>query len=499
VLAMQQPVVTTASGRVRGFVSGGVAGFLGVPYADAPIGPLRFQAPVPPLPWDGVRDAVEFGPTPPKPAYAPPIDQILLEREVPGEGWLNLNVWTPEHAWDSERADGLPVMVWIHGGAFANGNSSLPVYDGTAFARDGVVLVSVNYRLGVDGFAYLPDAPANRGLLDQIAALEWVRDNIAAFGGDPDNVTIFGESAGAMSVTLLMTIPRARGLFAKAITQSGSVQAAATVDDAALVSGELARVLGLPATAEALAKVEIADLLAAQRAVANALIADRDPARFGESVVRAAMAFIPVIDGDLVPEHPMTAIASGAAAGVPLLTGTTADEYRLFLVPSGLAAAMTDDMLTRMSASMGVPVEVSSLYRANRPKATPGDVFAALLTDVYFRGPGLATADAHRGPSYVYEFAQRTSVGDLWACHGLEVAYVFDTLYADGCAAMCGSDPSPAVATAMHAAWVAFAATGDPGWPRYDGSRPVMVFEDPAPHLELDPRGDERLAWAIGA
>jgi para-nitrobenzyl esterase len=486
-----QPVVTTTSGQVRGATEDGVTRFLGIPYAAAPVGPLRFQAPVPPEPWDGVRHAVEFGPTPPKPAYPSPIDEILIEREFPGDEWLNLNVWTPDPA-----ASGRPVMVWIHGGAFANGNSSMPVYDGTAFARDGVVLVSLNYRLGVDGFAYLPDAPANRGLLDQIAALEWVRDNIAAFGGDPANVTLFGESAGAMSVTLLMTSPRARGLFAKAIAQSGSVQAAAAVDDALLVSGELAAILGVDPSAEALAKVDPADLLAAQRAVATSLTADRDRARFGESVVRASMAFIPVIDGDVVPVHPMAAIASGVSADVPLLVGTTTDEYRLFLVPTGLAAFMSEEMLAGMSAALGVPGDVLSLYRANRAQARPGDVFAALLTDAYFRLPALATVAAHRGPSYLYEFAERTAERDLWACHGLEIAYVFDTLYAPGSAALCGTEPSQAVATAMHAAWVRFAATGDPGWQRFDASCPVMVFEDPAPHLELDPRSDERLAWA---
>jgi para-nitrobenzyl esterase len=485
-----QPVVNTSQGRVRGTVTDGVARFLGIPYAAAPVGPLRFQAPAPPAVWDGVRDAVEFGPTPPKPAYPPPLDAILIEREFPGDDWLNLNVWTPD-----PLARGLPVMVWIHGGAFANGNSSLPVYDGSAFARDGVVLVSINYRLGVDGFAYLPDAPANRGLLDQIAALEWVRDNIAAFGGDPGNVTIFGESAGAMSVTTLMTLPRARGLFAKVIAQSGSVQAAATVDDAALIAAELGTLLGVSATAEALAKIEPADLTRAQRTVADALRADPDPARFGASIVNAAMAYIPVVDGDVIPVHPMAAILGGAAGSVPLLLGYTTDEYRLFTVPSGLAGVLSDERLTAILGRLGVSADVLNLYRANRAGATPGDLLAAVLTDAYFRLPGLAVARAHRGPSFVYEFAQRATAGDLWACHGLEIGYVFDTLYADGNAALSGPDPSQAVADAMHSAWVAFATSGDPGWREFDDAYPVMVFEDPAPHLELDPRGDERLIW----
>jgi para-nitrobenzyl esterase len=494
VLTMQ-PVVTTTCGQVRGATTDGVARFLGIPYAAAPVGPLRFQAPAPVQPWDGVRDAVEFGPTPPKPAYPPPMDQILFERSVPGDDWLSVNVWAPRSAWDGDRESGLPVMVWIHGGAFQNGNSALPVYDGTAFARDGVVFVSLNYRLGIDGFAYLPDAPANRGLLDQIAALEWVRDNISAFGGDPENVTVFGESAGAMSVTLLMTTPRAQGLFAKAIGQSGSVQAAAAAADAALVAGEVSTVLGVPATAEELSKVEIDDLVRAQRTVSAALAADRDPARFGESVVRASMAFLPVVDGELITQHPMAVFAAGQAADIPLLQGTTTDEYRLFLIPTGLAGFMSEDMLTALSAGVGVPENVRELYRANRKEGTPGDVFAALLTDLFFRLPALATVAAHRGPSFVYEFAQRSSEGDLWACHGLDVTYVFDTLAASGSEGLAGPNPSQAVATAIHQAWVSFATTGDPGWARYDATRPVMVFEDPAPHLELDPRGDERAAW----
>src|SRR5215475_11221120 len=184
------PTVSTSCGTLRGQVRDGVASFLGIPYAASPTGSLRFQAPAPPKPWTGIRDVFTYGPTPPKPDYPPPFDTLFAEPNVAGNDWLNLNVWTPD-----PPGSRLPVMVWIHGGAFANGNSAIPLYDGHAFARDGVVLVTINYRLGVDGFALLPGRPANRGLLDQIAALEWVRDNISAFGGDPQNVTIFGESA----------------------------------------------------------------------------------------------------------------------------------------------------------------------------------------------------------------------------------------------------------------------------------------------------------------
>src|SRR5215472_16849189 len=302
-----EPVVHTKSGPVRGLLRDGIASFLGIPYAASPTGELRFAAPVPHEPWADVRDATAFGPTPPKPAYPAPFDTLLEEPSIAGDDWLNLNVWTPHDGDGVDSAhfrhgahDDLPVMVWIHGGAFANGSSAVRWYDGHAFAKAGVVLVSINYRLGVDGFALLPDAPANRGLLDQIAALEWVRDNIGAFGGDPANVTIFGESAGAMSVITLLSLPRAEGLFTKVIAQSGAAQAAADAADAALVTAELGEALGTAladtdVTAAGLAEVDLDALIAAQATVRDALGADPNPARFGETIVASSMPFIPVI------------------------------------------------------------------------------------------------------------------------------------------------------------------------------------------------------------
>src|SRR5215218_6876030 len=209
-MAVTETVVRTTQGAVRGRTADGVAAFKGIPYAAPPFGADRFAPPRPAAPWDGVRDALAYGPTAPHPGYAPPYDLLLPDPIIPGEDCLNLNVWTPDPG-----AGGLPVMVWIHGGAFVNGSGAVPTYDGTRFARDGVVLVTLNYRLGDDG-------ANDRGLLDQLAALEWVRDNVAAFGGDPGRVTVFGESAGAMSVGALLACPRAEGLFARAIAQSGA-------------------------------------------------------------------------------------------------------------------------------------------------------------------------------------------------------------------------------------------------------------------------------------
>ncbi len=229
------------------------------------------------------------------------MDTVLPSSVDPGDDYLNVSVWAPE------GADSLPVMVWIHGGAFVRGANSVATYDGSAFARDGVVVVGVNYRLGVPGFAVLEGAPTNLGLRDQIAALEWVRDNVAAFGGNPDDVTVFGESAGGMSVATLMASPAARGLFHRAAIQSGNGAAVCSLDDARRVSAEIAAHLGVPATAEAFGALDPEEVVAAQTAVALAIQADPDPQRWGASVLRGGlgiMSLFPVIDGEIVPGVP---------------------------------------------------------------------------------------------------------------------------------------------------------------------------------------------------
>jgi para-nitrobenzyl esterase len=486
--------VITTGGTVRGELADGVTRFLGIPYAASPTGPRRFRAPAPPEPWDGVRDCRAFGPTPPKPDYAAPFDELLAEPDIPGDEWLNLNVWTPG------LTGSAPVMVWIHGGAFSNGNSAVPMYDGRTFARDGAVLVSINYRLGVDGFALLPDAPLNRGLLDQVAALEWVRDNIAAFGGDPANVTIFGESAGAMSVSTLLGLPRARGLFHRVIAQSGAAQVGAQPQDALLVTGELSTALGIEATAASLSALSTDKIIAAQAAVRDALAAAPDPARFGPSIVATSMAFIPVIDGDILPLHPLAALAAGEGAGVPLLAGTNTEEFRLFFVPPGLAAMVTDETLPGFTAALGVDAETADRYRANRPDASAGDVLCALITDRFFRLPTFAAAQARLSaggpaPTYLYEFGWRSPVMDLGAAHAVEIPFVFDNLEAADAAGLLGSAPPAALAADMHAAWIRFATTGDPGWQPFDAGYPVMTWDGERAEVVLDPRGDERRSW----
>jgi para-nitrobenzyl esterase len=492
-------IAATRYGQVRGQIRDGVARFLGIPYAAAPTGTRRLAAPEPPEPWTGVRDAIAYGPTPPKPAYPAPFDAILPEPDVPGDDWLNLNIWAPE-----DLSGARPVIVWIYGGAFANGNCAIPVYDGHAFARDGVVFVAFNYRLGAEGFALLPDAPANRGLLDQIAALEWIRDNISAFGGNPANVTIAGESAGAMSAITLLTMPAAAGLFSKVIAQSGSVQAAAEPGDAALVTAELGLALGNELTENDVSAAGIAELgtdtlIKAQVAVRDALAADPDPARFGATIVAGSMAFVPVIDGEVLPVHPLAAITSGAGAQVPLLIGTNADEFRFFLMPPGTIDTISADLLGFLAGAIGATSEVIARYQGNRPGASAGDVFAAMLTDKFFRLPALAVADARSGgqaPTYCYEF--RWGVPPIGAGHAMEIPFVFDNLASPDSRPLIGPDPPADLAADMHAAWIAFARDGDPGWPAFDASRPVRVFDAGGGSVEIDPRHDERTVWPAG-
>jgi para-nitrobenzyl esterase len=487
--------VRTQQGVVRGRMVEGVATFKGIPYAAPPFGANRFQPPRPVERWDGVREALSYGPTVPKPPYFPPFDVLLPEPAIPGDDCLNLNIWTPDVG-----ETGLPVMVWIHGGAFANGSGAIPQYDGSRFARDGVVCVTINYRLGADGFLYLGDGIANLGLLDQVAALAWVQENIAAFGGDSDNVTIFGESAGAFSVSTLLSMPRAWGLFRRVIAQSGAGHHVISPATAQRVGQYLAEKLGVEATSEAIAAVPVDRLLQAQVELSGDAFANPDPVRWGE-VAGNLMPFEPVIDGDILPTRPIDSIVGGAGAGVDVIIGTNTDEEMLFMVPNGAINYITEDMLAGTVAAYGLPVsETIATYRAIRPDASAGELLSAIVTDWFFRIPAIRLAEAHAqstGATYMYEFAWRSPGfdGKLGACHGLEIPFVFDTLDKEGFEVLLGDDAPQQLADAMHAAWVAFAKVGDPGWQRFDLSRRATMRFDTTQKLVEDPRSAERLLW----
>lgn len=487
---------TTTSGAVEGLSQDGVMAFLGIPYAAAPYGPHRFAAPAAPDSWDGVRPATTYGPTALKTGYPAPIDALLPEPAIAGEDCLNLNVWTP----DPGRV-GLPVLVWIHGGAFQYGSGAVTDYAGGAFARHGVVAVTINYRLGVDGFAWLEGAPANRGLLDQVAALRWVRDNIAAFGGDPDRVTIAGESAGAMSVTTLMAMPSAAGLFRRAVAQSGAGHHALSEDTARRLGQYLASDLGVDATAAAVGGVSLDRLLVAQNSLAAGPHLDPNPGRWGEAAMNL-MAFEPVIDGESLPALPIEVIANGGGADVDLLVGSNRDEHRLFVVPAGLLDVIDDNLLDLAAAAWSTPPGAVESYRAHRGGAKPGELLCDLGTDWFFRIPAIRLAEAqvaHGKRAYAYEFVWASSAfgGALGACHALEIPFVFDhlertddpDLFADGEA------PPQALADTMHRAWVDFITDGDPGWALYHPDRRATMTFDTTSAVVDDPRGDERILW----
>ncbi|WP_338886452.1 carboxylesterase/lipase family protein [Rhodococcus sovatensis] len=484
--------VDIAQGRLRGRRTGAVTEFLGIPYAEAPFGSLRFAAPSSPPSWSGVRDAVSLGATAPKIGYRPPTSEILTEPVVPGLDCLNVNVWTPDVA-----ESGLPVFVWIHGGAFVNGSNAVPIYDGSAFARDGIVAVAINYRLGADGFARVEGAPANRGLLDQVAALEWVRENIAAFGGDPARVTIAGESAGAMSVGTLLSMPRASGLFQRAILQSGAGHHVISEATATKVAAALAEAVGVAPTVDGLGSVPVDQLVDAQRDLGDRITAEAPTGAWGELAFNM-MPFEPYIDGDVVPDLPYRRIAGGAGSSVDILIGTTSEEFAFFLVPAGVTEYIDSARVRLVLAAYGVDVDAAvDAYRSQFPDATPGELFIALMTDWFFRIPALRVVESRDGRAFVYEFTWRSPLfdGRLGACHALEIPFVFDVLDKPETARITGTNPPQKIADEMHRAWVDFVRDGSPGWVQYGSDRSVMMFGEQSGVVD-DPRPSTREVWA---
>ncbi len=502
-------VVKTAQGDVRGIQQRDVHAFLGVPYAAPPVGRLRYHPPVPPAAWSGVRDASAYGPVCLQQAMPGLFGQIGTPVSAPGDDCLNLNVWTPDPG-----AAALPVLFWIHGGAFYGGSGVDAVYNGSAFARDGVVCVTINYRLGVQGFCnfagHFPGLAesGNVGILDQIAALEWVRDNIAAFGGDPSNVTIAGESAGGMSVGTLLATPQARALFRRAVPQSGAGHNGISAPTASMIAGHLLDQLAVrPGDLDDLLSRSAQQVLDAQVKLSDELAATRDPERFGEAAA-SAMAFQPTFGTEIVPMRPIDAIAAGAAADVDVLVGTTSEEALVFIVDLRdiFNEPLVEATLDAVMASSGRRGrDVLDVYRKNRSGCQPHELAAAVETDRMFRLPAIRLADAqcvHNPNTRMYQFTWRSTVmdGALGACHFLEVPFVFDQLDNDQARGIAG-DPPQALADKVHAAWVAFAKTGDPqhaglpAWPCWNASdRPTMLLDLTATVVD-DPGADERALW----
>ncbi|GAA0603835.1 carboxylesterase family protein [Kutzneria viridogrisea] len=450
---MTEPVVRTTSGQVRGEQVAGVSRFLGVPYAA---GPVRFAAPAPAPAWPGVRDARRPGPTAPQNHREfPGLDASVLTGTGwrPGPDYLCADVWTSDTG-----AGGLPVMVFVHGGAFVGGTGSASCYDGAAFARNGVVLVTINYRLGIEGWLPVDGAPANLGLLDQIAALRWVRDNAAAFGGDPDNLTVFGESAGAVSVACLLRSPLAQGLFRRAIVQSGHAEMVHAPEQAKLLTEHVAGQLGVAPTAEALRTVPVQRLLAVQEALAVRGPDLRDAS--GAAPAHGIASFLPVLDEESLPER-------AEPSTVDLIVGSCAEEMRLYLVPTGMIDALDEQQAIAMLARTH-PEPEAELRRhgLGTDGRSPGEVLSSTMTDLVFADGARRLAAEHAGRAFCYEFGWRSPQfgGRLGACHGVELPFVFDNLAAaSGPRGLVGERAPQELATQLNRAWVEFAHTGRPG------------------------------------
>ncbi len=483
--------MTVAQGRLRGVWRNDLWSFSGVPYARAPVGPLRWRAPLPPESWDTIRDASTFGPIAPQAVAAAgvtsPSDPDASEPQ--SEDCLFLNVWTPDLDQEAKR----PVLVFIHGGGFTSGSGSVFLYRGGNLVRNGdAVVVTINYRLGALGFLGHrqladPDGPiGNWGIQDQVAALAWVRAHIAAFGGDPSNVTVFGESAGGFSVATLLGCPAAAGLFGRAIVESGGVHVH-SVEEAERAGDRLAATLGVPSCERAVLEgVPVTELVAA-----TAALGQRRP-----DPGLVPLPFLPVVDGVFLPEHPLAAVADGAAAAVDLMVGTNRDELTLFGLGNPALLAMDETGLERWMTN-SVPdmpaLEVIETYRGARQARSEGvevrDVWVAAGTDIVFRWPSLQLAAAHgneRSQTYVYLFDWESPAFDgvLGSTHALELPFVFGAVHIPVVQVFSGGGPAAdTLSRQMQMAWLTFAARGNPShegigeWRPWERSRrATMVF-----------------------
>jgi len=485
-------VVKTAAGPVRGETEKGVLVFRGIRYALPPVGRLRFRPPVRPAAWTEVRPALDFAPACPQ---LVDIDPTENNNSVMAEDCLAVNVWTPEA--DGKRR---PVMVWIHGGGFVEGSARNTWYDGaTLAARGDLVVVTLQYRLGAWGFLELAEIggydyaeSGNLGILDQIAALEWVHENIAAFGGNPDNVTLFGQSAGAGSAGILITTPAARKLFHKAILESGTPKEVGDKARALEVTQAYMKIAGAR-TIEDLQKLSMVEMRDAERKLFAT--------PFGYS------AFRPVFDGAVIKEMPMQAIAAGRTPSVPILLGTNRDEIRLWSALYDLPIGQKPkDLLAKQLAAIAGPrtQEVIETYR--KTDVNYDDSVIHLLGDLLMRMPAirLAERNSRRQPTYMYFFTYRStsSYKRFDSCHGMEMPFVFSVIDDLDVILFTGRDPRrEAVMRQVERAWINFARTSDPSqpglaWPRYDEKQRATMELGVASRVVNDPNSAQRALWS---
>ena len=501
---MSEPIVTTKAGKIVGEEREGLYIFRGVPYAAAPLGDKRWLPPTSLMPWTGVKEAKKYA------AVAPQIEAPqglwqVVAGQTQSEDCLYLNIWTL--GLDNGKR---PVMVWIHGGGFVEGASSQAGYRGHILARRGnAVIVTINYRLGALGFLSLNDVTAgriastgNEGLHDQVAALHWIKENISAFGGDPERVTIFGESAGGMSIGCHLASPASRGLFHRAILQSGAastVQSKAGVDRIAEVFLDT---LGVKNTdIRGLQTVPTAKIVDCQKEFLNKVRTQK--------LGIMAMPFQPVVDGKVLPQHPLAAIREGASTDIPVVIGTTLDEYQFFMQPNPTMETLTDEGLVKIISGF-IPADYAAgmvdIYRRARKargvSVNNKDIFSAIQTDHVFRTPAIRLAEAkrnHKQSAYHYIFTWPSAVADgrLGACHAIDVPFTWGSIEPT----FSGTGPkADALVKNLQSSWLAMADKGNPGcdalgeWPKYGVKRETMILGDKC-CVENDPMSEERRAW----
>ncbi len=488
----------TAFGRIRGVDIRGIKVFKGVPYGASTAGAHRFRPAVDPPAWTGIRDALQYGPSTPQ---TDPAARAATGGPGESEDCLVLNIWTPGLA-DGRRR---PVMFWCHGGGFRSGSASSRLYDGEHLARRGdIVVVSINHRLNVLGFAHLDDVAGpsfagsgTAGMTDIVHALEWVRVNIERFGGDPGNVTVFGQSGGGRKVGTLLAMPAAKGLFHRAIDESGPTITLVEREQANRMTARLLAELGIDkARARTLQDVPIDRLMAAYFTVSQGM--DREQLTSG---------FAPVVDGRVIPQHPFHPAASAISADVPLIVGANRTEMTFQLRDDAAAFALDDaGMRARVREFLGERSQgLIDVYRQATPGASPSDIFFLMISDFNYGAPIMTIAERRaalgRGPVFAYYFRWVTPVdgGRMRTPHALEIPFVFDNITVAP-ASTGGGAEAIALADRMSDAWIQFARTGNPSvaklppWPTFDASERLTMVFDNASRVERDPIGPPRRA-----